>query len=114
MTAQVAAIVTLIMTLAVVVVALLISSSRFPPLEGHAAASTIYRLRSFYFVLLVGVVVAGLWVTLGMTPYPITFGDQAPDVRVTVTGEMWSWTMTREPQAASGGTSLTLPMGKLV
>jgi hypothetical protein len=37
MTAPVAAIVTLIMTLAAVVVALLISSSRFPPLEGHAA-----------------------------------------------------------------------------
>jgi cytochrome c oxidase subunit 2 len=111
-TAQVAAIVTLIVALAVVVVALLISSFRFPVLEAPAATSTIYRVRSCYFVLLLGVVAAVLWLTLPMTPYPASFNGKAPDIRVAVTGEMWSWTMTAEP--ASGGNGLILPAGKLI
>lgn len=114
MTASYAAIATLLVSLAIIALALLVSGKRFPSTGASAATSTVYRARSVYFVILLGVVIISLAFTLPMTPYPNKFGDKKPDVTVKAIGEMWSWSLTPGSGGASAGENLVLPAGKLV
>ncbi|HYB56759.1 MAG TPA: hypothetical protein VEK12_11345 [Alphaproteobacteria bacterium] len=114
MTACYAAIATLIVSLAIVALAFLVSSKRVPSAAAAAATSTVYRIRSVYFVLILGAVVISLAFTLPMTPYPSKFGEKKPDVTVKTIGEMWSWSLSPSSGGASANGSLILPVGKLV
>ncbi len=114
MTALYAAVITLLVSLAIVAVAFFVSGKRFPLEASSAATSTVYRVRSVYFLVILGVAIIFLAFTLPMTPYPRKFGEQKPDVTVKVIGEMWSWTLTPGSGAASVDSNLILPAGKMV
>lgn len=114
MTASYAAVITLLVSLAVVAIALLVSSKRFPSEAAAAATSTIYRTRSIYFVFILAVAVISLAFTLPMAPYPKRFAAEKPDVSIQVVGEMWSWTLTPNFGAQSVNGGLVLPTGKMV
>ncbi len=115
MAAYYAAIVTLLASLAIIAIALLVSSKRFPAVSAAAATPTVYRIRSVYFVVILGVAILALAFTLPKTPYPDKYEGQKPDLTVKVVGEMWSWTLTPGPGvAASAKGNLVLPAGKLV
>lgn len=114
MTALYAAVATLLVSVAVIAVALFVSGRRFPSEVFSTTMSKVYRVRLAYFALLVVVAIVALAFTLPMTPYPRKFGEQKPDIVVKAIGEMWSWTLT----PGSGGTAtegnLVLPAGKMV
>ncbi len=114
MTAQHAAIVTLLASLVIIALALLVSSKRFPSLSASVATPTVYRVRSLYFVIILGVIIVSLAFTLPMTPYPKKFGERKPDVTIKAVGEMWSWTLTPGPGNASADGNVVLPVGKMV
>ena len=114
MTALYAAIVTLIVTLVVVLIAVIVARSTSAATDSAAATSFIYRIRSIYFLLILGVAVVALALTLPMTPYPARFAAQKPQAVVKVTGEMWFWTLAPGPGGAMVGGRLVLPSGKLV
>ncbi len=114
MTAYYAAIVTLLASLAIIAIALLVSSKRFPSVSAAAATPTVYRIRSVYFVVILGVAIFALAFTLPMTPYSDKYEGRKPDLTVKVVGEMWSWTLTPVPGATSAGGNLTLPVNKVV
>lgn len=114
MTAYYAAIVTLLVSLAIIALAFLVSGKRFPLVAASAAMSTIYRIRSAYFVIILGVAIISLAFTLPVTPYPKRPDGQRPDVTVKAIGETWSWSLTLGSAAASAGGNLVLPVGKLV
>ena len=114
MTASYAAIITLLLTLAIIALALFVSRTRFATEPAAAATSKVYRVRAVYFVILAAAVVISLAFTLPMTPYPGKLGDKKPDVVVNVIGEMWSWSLTPGSGGAAAGSSLVLPAGKLV
>ncbi len=113
MTAYYAAITTLLVSLAIVALAFLVSSNRFPLGAAAAATSTVYRIRSVYFLVILGVAIILLAFTLPMTPYPNKFGEQKPAVIVKAIGEMWSWTLTPGSGAAAAD-GVILPVGKMV
>jgi cytochrome c oxidase subunit II len=111
-TGQLAAAITLLVSLVIVAIAFFVSSKRLP--SEPSATSIIYRIRSVYFVIILAAVIVALVFTLPMTPYPKKSGGQKPDIIVKAIGEMWSWTLT---PAASGGSAegnLLLPVGKTV
>ncbi len=112
MTAVYAAIATLIISIVVIAVALFVSSKRLP--SDASATSTVYRARLVYFILISVAVVAALGFTIPMTPYPVKFAEQRPDLLVKVTGEMWNWTLTPSSGADTANGNLVLPVGKLV
>ena len=114
MTAYYAAITTLLASLAIIALALFVSATRFPSAAALTATSTVYRIRSVYFVIILGVAAISLAFTLPMTPYPKKFSEHTPDVMVKAIGEMWSWTLTPSSGAASAGDNLILPVGKMV
>ena len=115
MTAYYAAIVTLLVSVAIVALAFLVSSKRFPSAAATAATSTVYRIRSVYFVIILGVAIIALAFTLPRTPYYSNkYGVQKPDLTVKALGEMWSWTLTPGPGVASAEGNLVLPVGKVV
>ncbi len=114
MTAYYAAITTLVVSLAIVAIALFVSRSRLPSEASSVATSTVYRVRSVYFVIILVVAVISLAFTLPMTPYPKKFDEQKPDVMVKALGEMWSWTLTPGSGGSSTDSNLTLPVGKMV
>jgi len=113
-TASYAAITTLLVSVAIVAIALFVSRARLPAEASSAATSTVYRIRSVYFIFILVVAVVLLALTLPMTPYPRKSGEQKPDLIVKVIGEMWSWTLTPGSGAASAGGNLVLPVGKTV
>lgn len=114
MTAYYAAITTLLVSLAIVAIALFVSRSRLPSEASSAATSTVYRIRSVYFVIILVVAVISLVFTLPLTPYPNKYSEKKPDVIVKAIGEMWSWTLTPGAGATSAGDNLILPVGKMV
>jgi cytochrome c oxidase subunit II len=114
MIAYYAAIATLLVSLAIIALAFLVSGKRFPSAAASAATLTVYRIRSVYFVIILGVAIISLAFTLPMTPYPNKFDEKAPDVTVKAIGQMWSWSLTPGSAGASGGGNLVLPVGKLV
>ncbi|MGO9004700.1 MAG: hypothetical protein ACLQB4_02900 [Beijerinckiaceae bacterium] len=114
MTAYYAAVTTLLVSLAIVAIALFVGRARLSSEAPSAATSTVYRIRSVYFVIIVGVAIILLAFTLPMTPYPRKSGEQKPDVTVKVIGEMWSWTLTTGSEDASASGNLVLPAGKTV
>lgn len=114
MTAYYAAIVTLLASLAIIALALLVSGNRFPSAAASAALSMIYRIRSLYFVAILGLAVILLAFTLPLTPYPDKADAKRPDVTVKVIGEMWSWSLTPDSGAVSADGDPVLPAGKLV
>lgn len=112
MTALYAAVITLLLSLAIVAIAFFVSSRRLP--SDASATSTVYRVRSVYFVIIFGAVIVSLAFTLPKTPYPNKYAEQKPDVIVKVIGEMWSWTLTSVSGGASAEGSLVLPVDKMV
>ena len=77
MTAYYAAITTLVVSLAIVAIALFVSRSRLPSEASSVATSTVYRVRSVYFVIILVVAVISLAFTLPMTPYPKKFTSRS-------------------------------------
>ncbi len=114
MTAQHAAIATLLVSLVIIALALLVSGKRFPSISPSVATSTVYRVRSLYFVIILGTVIVSLAFTLPLTPYPKKVGERKPDVTIKAIGEMWSWTLTPGPGSASADGNVVLPVGKTV
>ena len=114
MTAYYAAITTLLASLAIIALALFVSAKRFPSEAASTVTSTVYRVRSVYFVIILGVAVILLAFTLPMTSYPKKPGEEKPDVTVNAIGEMWSWTLTPGSGNASAGDNLVVPVGKTV
>ena len=114
MTAYYAAIVTLVASLAIIALALFVSTKRSPAVAAPTVTSTVYRIRSVYFVIILGAAVISLAFTLPITPYPSRFGEQKTDVTVKAVGQMWSWTLTPGAGGASPGSNLVLPVGKVV
>lgn len=112
MTALVAAVITLLLSLIIVAIAFFVSSKRSP--SETSATSKVYRVRSVYFVVILGAVIVALAFTLPMTPYPSKLGAQKPDVMVKAIGEMWSWTLTPGSDGTSAEGNLVLPIGKIV
>jgi cytochrome c oxidase subunit 2 len=113
-TAYYAAIATLVVSLAIIALALFVSSKRSPAVAAPTATSAVYRMRSVYFVFILGASLIALAVTLPITPYASKFGQQKPDVTVKALGQMWSWTLTASAGGASPGSNLVLPVGKVV
>lgn len=114
MTASYAAVITLLLTLTIIVLALFVSRKRFAAEASSAATSKVYRVRAVYFVILTAAVIISLAFTLPMTPYPGKLGDRKPDVVVNAIGEMWSWSLTPGSGGTSAGENMVLPAGKLV
>ncbi len=114
MTAYYASIVTLLASLAIVAIALLVSAKRFPSISSSVATSAIYRIRSIYFVIILGLTIIVLGFTLPLTPYPDKYAGEKSDLSVKALGEMWSWTLTPGTGIASTAGNLVLPVGKLV
>lgn len=114
MTAQYAAVVTLLITLVIVALAWFVSSKRFPSQAPASATAKVYRVRAIYFLALLALVVIALAFTLPRTPYSSNASELKPDVTVEALGEMWSWTLTPSSGAASTAGGLTLPVGKTV
>ena len=113
MTALYAALTTLLVSLAIIAIGAAISSQRFPAEAVATAISRVYRARKTYFLALLAGVAVALAFTLPMTPYPLSFGDQNPEVIVRVSGQMWSWSIASESGGSQQG-KLVLPAGKLV
>jgi cytochrome c oxidase subunit II len=113
-TAYYAAVATLVVSLAIIAFSLFVSSKRSPAVAAPAATATVYRIRSIYFVIILGAAFILLAFTLPLTPYQIRVGEQTPDVTVKAVGQMWSWTLTPGLGSASTGGNLVLPVGKLV
>jgi cytochrome c oxidase subunit 2 len=113
-TAYYAAVVTLVVSLAIIALALFVSSRRSPAAAAAAATSTVYRMRSIYFVAIVAAAVLFLAFTLPITPYPSRSGGQSPDVTIKAVGQMWSWTLTAAAGGGPPGGNLVLPVGKVV
>ena len=114
MSAQHAAIVTLIVSLAIIAIAFLVSSKRFPSLSADMATPTVYRIRSRYFVAILSVALVSLAFTLPRTPYPGKVGEQKPAVTIKAIGEMWSWTLTPGAGGAPADGAVVVPVGKTV
>jgi cytochrome c oxidase subunit 2 len=114
MTASYAAIATLVVSLAIIALAFLVSGKRFPSATSSAATPAVYRIRAVYFVIIVGVAIISLAFTLPMTPYPNKFSDKKPELTVKAVGEMWSWSLSSSSGGASADGNLILPVGKLV
>jgi heme/copper-type cytochrome/quinol oxidase subunit 2 len=105
-TALYAAAITLLVSLVIVAIALFVSSKRLP--SEPSATSTIYRIRSVYFFIILAAVIVALAFTLPMTPYPKKSGEQKPDVTVKAIGEMWSWSLAPGYDGASAQGNLVL------
>ena len=114
MTAIHAALITLLFTLAIVAVALFVSSLRFVADASHAGTAKVYQVRTAYFIVLCAAVVLGLAFTLPATPYPGRFSGAKPDAVVNVSSEQWSWTLAPASGAAAAGSNIVLPVGKLI
>jgi cytochrome c oxidase subunit 2 len=112
--AQYAAIATLAATVAIVAIAIFVSSERRPSETSSMAMARVYRVRFVYFILISAAVIVALAFTIPMTPYPFHFNKQKPDLVVKAIGEMWSWTLTSISDAAPANGNLVLPAGKLV
>ncbi len=101
MTIQIAAMVTGVVVAAIILIALYVGKSAASPEDGFQDG--LKKLRSFYFVALLVVIVVLLGVTLGSNaiPYPQAKKGE-PDLVVKVTGRVWSWDINQT----------TLPAGK--
>lgn len=114
MKAYYAAIATLVVSLAAVAIAALVSSRRSPTVAPEASTAAVYRTRSLYFYIILAAAVVALAVTLPVAPYPSRVSAQHPDLTVKVVGQMWSWIMTPVSGAEAATGALVLPAGKLV
>lgn len=114
MTAIHAAIITLLLTLALVAIALFVSRLRFADDASHAGTAKVYRVRAAYFAVLSLAVILGLAFTLPKTPYPGKLVGEKPDAVINVVSEMWSWTLTPGAGATTTDSGLVVPAGKLI
>lgn len=116
MTALNAGIFTLVGALLVALIALVVALSSRPSQPNDGVIARVYRARLIYFVLLGVVLLFSLGLTLPKVPYQSSRSSVTPDVRVAVTGWMWTWRfdavsgdgVLAEPQ------NLTVPAGKLI
>jgi cytochrome c oxidase subunit II len=114
MTVYYAAVATVFAVLAIIAIAFLVSSARFPSVAAAATTPAVYRIRSVYFAIIVGAAVVSLAFTLPRTPYAGKFGDSKPELTVKAVGEMWSWSLSADAGDAPAGRNVVLPVGKLV
>lgn len=116
MTALNAGLFSLIGALIVAAVALVIALSTQPAKPKEGVVASVYRVRLVYFGFIVLAVLVSLALTLPRAPYLSSRGDVAPDIRVAVTGLMWTWHF--DPISGEGvqfqPLGLTVPAGKLI
>jgi len=103
MTVQIAAIVTAIVVLAIILIGLYVGKNSGEKEDGFIKG--LYKIRSVYFIFLIGVIVVLLFVTMksDLIPYPESKSGE-PDVTVQVTGSTFSWDIVPN----------TVPVGKVI
>lgn len=118
MIAWYAGIVTLVGTVAIVLIAWFVASRHVPQAPVESVVPRVYRARGWYFLVLLAVLIVVSAVTLSRLPYPQAEA-QEPAVTVRVVGRMWAWEL--QPPTAPGGTAaapeaqeLVLPAGQPV
>ncbi len=116
MTALNAGIFTLVGSLLVALIALVVALSSQPAQPKDGVIARVYRARFVYFVVLGVVLLACLALTLPRVPYLSARSTITPDVRIAVTGWMWTWRF--DPISGDGvraePQNLTVPAGKLI
>lgn len=117
MTPQIyAALVTVIAVYFIILGAIfLIRASMQATEDKYAAKAKVYRVRGFYFWLLLVGLTAGLFLTLRHLPYEKF--QAKPGETVTVVGMQWAWKMgigasDAKPKDFTGSNQLTLPVDK--
>ncbi|MES0488369.1 MAG: hypothetical protein ABUK01_00150 [Leptospirales bacterium] len=103
MTIQIAAIVTAVVVLAIILIGLYVGKNSGE--KGEGFIQKLYKLRSIYFIFLIGVIVVLLVLTMNndAIPYPESKTGK-PDVTVQVTGSMYNWDIVPS----------TIPVGKVI
>lgn len=102
-------VITLIVSLCAIAAAIFVGNRAREATSGGNAG--VYRVRTFYAAALATVLLLGLTLTLGRTPYGASAAAPAA-VRVDVEGRMWSWSI--RSASAQEGKPLTLPAGELI
>jgi len=117
MIAWYAGIVTLVGAVAIALIAWFVASRNVPQAPPESVVPGVYRVRGWYFLALLTVLIVVFGVTLARLPYPQT-KPQEPVLIVPVAGRMWAWEL--QPPVAPGGASqpsaqeLVLPTGQPV
>jgi cytochrome c oxidase subunit 2 len=92
-----------------------IISGASPALPVEDVIPKLFKIRRNYFLILIIVLTAFLWLTLPYFPYP-NANSIEPAYSISVTGKMWSWDIgpVKDKQgnsvAAEGG-AIALPLG---
>jgi cytochrome c oxidase subunit 2 len=102
-------VITLIASLCAIATAIFVGSRAREAVPGGNAI--VYRVRTYYAAALAFVLLLGLTLTLGRTPYGAYAGVPAA-VQVDVEGRMWSWDI--RSANAQEGKPLTLPSGEVI
>lgn len=119
MIAWYAGIITLLGAATIAVIAWFVASRHVPQAPTESVIPRVYKVRFWYFLLLLAVLIAVLAVTLGRLPYPQVKG-QEPVLTISVVGRMWAWelhpasTQGKAGEAAPAGQGLVLPVGRPV
>lgn len=92
-------IVSLIGMAAVCAIFLSVVNGASKPAADTAAAVPVNRIRTSVFWGLALAIVVIMAVTLGGLPYAAPEGESAEPLRVTATGQQWSWTLSHEGAA---------------
>lgn len=118
MTIWSAGVVTLVGAIAIFLVTLWLISRATPAEPAEQVSSRLYKVRGRYFMLLMVAIVALLWTTLPILPYP-SMAAAAPQYIVPVHGRIWSWEIG--PLMDRGGNplqpgegALVLPLGEVL
>lgn len=116
MTALNAGLFTLVGTLIVCVIAFMLARSTQPAESKDSAVPRVYRARLVYFGFIAVALLAGLALTLPRTPYASSRNPVVPDIRVAVSGWMWTWRFDSisGDGARVGAQDLRVPVGKMI
>jgi len=106
---QMVGIVTLVVSLCAIAAAIFVGSRAREAVPG--GNSPVYRVRTYYAMALIAVLLLGLVFTLGRTPYNAYAGIPAA-LEVEVEGRMWSWNI--QAPGFEAGQPLVLPRGEVI
>lgn len=119
MIAWYAGIITLLGAAAIVAIAWFVAARHVPQERTESVVPRIYKVRLWYFVALLAVLIVVSGVTLAKLPYP-QVKRQEPAMTVSVVGRMWAWELQlpaaqgQTGAAAPAAEALVLPAGQVV
>jgi cytochrome c oxidase subunit 2 len=96
----------------IAIIAVYIAIARQPLRPREEVVPIVYRARRWYFVAIVLVLLGALALTLPRVPYTTAATEPTPEIVVSATGEMWSWTLT--PVDAESSVKPTVEDGNLI